>query len=104
MRPTILAALMTFAALAATSNLALAHSVPPPNLTQAEIDAIVHNPAARAAVSACSDDRFRLCGGIVPGGGRILRCLAANADRVSAECRSAIDLAIQSVAAARETR
>jgi hypothetical protein len=102
MRFLILTAVTALPALVATSNVVLAQSAPPPNLTQAEIEAIIHNPAVHAAVSACSDDRFRLCGGVFPGGGRVLRCLAANAEKVSPGCRSAIDSAAQSVAAARD--
>jgi hypothetical protein len=101
MRPLFLTVLAATPALVAASSVVFAQSVSPPNLTQAEIEALVHSPAVHDAISACSDDRFRLCEGVFPGGGRILRCLASNVEKVSPGCRSAIDSAAQSIVAAR---
>jgi hypothetical protein len=80
-----------------TSSLAFAQ----PPLTQAEIDALAENPAINAAIVACSDDRWRVCGGVFPGGGRIARCLAANAESLSPACRSAMIAARDTIAASR---
>jgi len=38
---------------------------------------------------ACAGDTRSLCGGIPPGGGRIIRCLARNASQLSPQCRAA---------------
>jgi hypothetical protein len=59
-------------------------------LTQDQIAAIAQIPAVNVAIEDCSADRWRFCGGVFPGGGRILRCLAANADRLSPQCKSAL--------------
>lgn len=44
-------------------------------------------PAARAAMSACNGDVQKFCPMVQPGGGRIVRCLAANEDKISQSCR-----------------
>jgi len=45
---------------------------------------------AMFVLRACSADRYRLCGDVPPGGGRILMCLAENAANVSPGCASAL--------------
>jgi len=40
---------------------------------------------------ACEDDVLRLCAGVKPGGGRILRCLKKNANELSPECKANMD-------------
>jgi len=45
----------------------------------------------RAALeSACKADFEKLCAGVAPGGGRIIKCLQENADKLSAPCKSAL--------------
>jgi hypothetical protein len=50
------------------------------------------------AAAACSTDRYRFCGGVAAGGGRIARCLAANEDRLSGDCRAALRYAWHTLA------
>ena len=40
--------------------------------------------------SACGADVRSICGGVAPGGGRILRCLATNAARLSPACKDVL--------------
>jgi hypothetical protein len=40
--------------------------------------------------SACGSDIRSLCGGVQPGGGRIMQCIAANAASLSPECRDVL--------------
>jgi hypothetical protein len=87
--------LLAATCIAVTSSLAAAQ----PMLSQAQIEALAHNPAVRAAMSACSDDRWRLCAGVMPGGGRIVQCLATDPDALSPRCRSAMLEARASVTA-----
>lgn len=49
-----------------------------------------NNPAVKAAASACAVDIQKFCAGVQQGGGRILRCLGASRDGLSAGCRSSI--------------
>lgn len=60
------------------------------HLSPAELAALAQHPAVSAAIEACSGDRWRLCGGVIPGGGRIVRCLAANEEHVSQRCQRAM--------------
>ena len=41
---------------------------------------------ARAVMLACRADHDRLCGGVTPGGGRILACLQSHAGQLTATC------------------
>ena len=46
---------------------------------------------AREAVhAACKDDVAKLCGGVTPGGGNVMRCLRDNKDKVSATCKNTL--------------
>jgi hypothetical protein len=45
---------------------------------------------AFAILRICSEDAHILCGGIPPGGGRIIGCLAGNAASLSPGCRAAL--------------
>lgn len=49
-----------------------------------------NNPAVQSAIAACRSDVSKFCPSVVPGGGRILRCLAENQNGVSQVCRDAI--------------
>ncbi|MGE5256509.1 MAG: cysteine rich repeat-containing protein [Hyphomicrobiales bacterium] len=42
---------------------------------------------AKEAHEACADDVQKLCKDVVPGGGRIVRCLKDNSKSLSPECR-----------------
>jgi len=59
--------------------------VPPPHLPPA-----ASHPAVVEAAGLCMADIKRYCHGIAPGGGRIIRCLAANHEDLHPECRAGI--------------
>jgi hypothetical protein len=40
--------------------------------------------------SACGADVRALCGGVAPGGGRIIQCLAVRAESLSPQCRGVL--------------
>ena len=40
---------------------------------------------------ACADDVQQYCAGTKPGGGRIAHCLKAHQDKISAECKTALE-------------
>jgi hypothetical protein len=44
----------------------------------------------REAMMACAEDRARFCGNVLPGGGRIIACVRANADKLSQRCFQAM--------------
>lgn len=90
MRSVIFAALFAFPWMGFSAGVALAQAASDQPLTKAQIEAIAGNPKARAALAVCKGDRARLCGSVMPGGGRILRCFADNAQSLSQPCRDAI--------------
>ena len=57
-------------------------------------------PEMRAAINACMADQQRLCPDVVPGNGRIVRCLAAQGGRLSYACASAMQKASDALVAA----
>jgi hypothetical protein len=67
---------------------------------QIDIAAARQRPAVQAAVKTCMPDRDRLCAFIFPGGGRIVRCLAAHIEQLSPDCRSAMQHARDELGAA----
>jgi hypothetical protein len=40
--------------------------------------------------AACGDDVKKLCNGVMPGGGRILECLAKQKDKLSDACKKVV--------------
>jgi hypothetical protein len=57
-------------------------------------------PEMRAAVQACMADQERLCSDVVPGQGRVVRCLAAQGGRLSVACATAMQKASDALIAA----
>jgi hypothetical protein len=57
-------------------------------------------PEVRTAINACIADQSRLCPDVVPGNGRIVRCLAAQGGHLSAACASAMQKASDALVAA----
>ena len=57
-------------------------------------------PEVRIAINACMADQSRLCPDVVPGQGRIVRCLAAQGGRLSQTCASAMQKASDALIAA----
>ncbi|WP_210208159.1 hypothetical protein [Rhodoplanes roseus] len=55
---------------------------------------------ARGAVAACAADYRALCPGVMPGGGRIVACLNAQAEKLSQPCFQALAAQGLAVAAA----
>jgi hypothetical protein len=49
------------------------------------------SPAQRQATQACMPDIRSHCESVERGGGRIAACLRQNSDKLSPECRQAID-------------
>jgi hypothetical protein len=49
--------------------------------------------AMLAARDACRVDAERLCSQVIPGGGRIIRCLMAQRDKLTPRCREAMSAA-----------
>ncbi len=72
-------------AMSASTSLALADELP--------LEKLQWMPEIRAAVTACMADQSRLCPDVAPGQGRILRCLAAQSDKLSVACASALQKA-----------
>jgi hypothetical protein len=54
------------------------------------VQAALADPKVKAAMSACEGDRSKLCGTVIPGGGRIIKCLASQEDKVTPACKTAI--------------
>lgn len=42
--------------------------------------------------AACKDDFQKLCKGVMPGGGRVIKCLTEHKDKVSEGCRKAANI------------
>jgi hypothetical protein len=56
-------------------------------------------PEVRAAIYACMADQSRLCPDVVPGNGRIVRCLAAQGAHLSVGCAAAMQKASDALVA-----
>jgi hypothetical protein len=76
----------------AVTNIASAQNV--------DITSLQRQPAVREAMNACIADRNRLCADVLPGGGRIVRCLASRSQDLSAICRSHLEKARDALIAA----
>lgn len=49
-----------------------------------------HAQDLKAAREACMPDYKKYCAGVVPGGGRVKKCLTDNLDKLAPECRAAV--------------
>ena len=67
---------------------------------QAGTEPLRRMPEIRAAISACMSDSARLCADVVPGQGRIVRCLARQPDQLSTACSAAMQKASDALIAA----
>jgi len=56
---------------------------------QTQIPVGIRNQVAGLA-KTCREDYAQFCNGVRPGGGRILACLKANAEKLSVACRGAL--------------
>jgi len=86
--------------LAAAALLAVALSSTPGRTQSVDISAAMQHPAVQAAMSACMADRDRLCAYVLPGGGRIVRCLAAKSDQLTPNCHARMEQARDALFAA----
>jgi len=73
--------------------IALAASVAFSPLVWAQTQGPGQNAGQRKVAQACAADRKAYCADAKPGGGRIAACLQQNADKLTAECHSALDAA-----------
>jgi hypothetical protein len=64
-------------------------------LGQTQADQLLVNMPA--LMQACGTDVRTFCAGISPGGGRIARCLEANAAQVSPACRAAVSASLHDI-------
>lgn len=49
-----------------------------------------NHPAVKEAASVCAPDISKYCSGVMPGGGRIVRCLASNEANITPDCKASI--------------
>jgi hypothetical protein len=85
---------------AASLFLAATLGAAPARAQNVDFYAAMHHPAVQAAMSVCMADRSRLCAYVMPGGGRIVRCLAAKADQLTPACRTGMEKARDALVAA----
>jgi len=77
-------------AVGALAALAVASAASPTaSFAQTQIPAEMRSEAI-ALMQACRSDYERLCGGVIPGGGRILACLQSQANQLSPVCGQAM--------------
>jgi hypothetical protein len=65
-----------------------------------DIQAAMRQPAVQAAMRACAADRDRLCASVIPGSGRIVRCLASQPAQLTPSCKTAMEQARDNLVAA----
>ncbi len=85
---------------AASLFLALAMGATPGRAQTVDVYAAMRVPAVQATMSVCMADRSRLCADVMPGGGRIVRCLAAKSAQLAPACRSGMEQARDALVAA----
>jgi hypothetical protein len=78
------ASLRSFAAIALVSM-----TIPAPSNAQTQIPPQMRSEAI-ALMQVCRGDYDRLCGGVRPGGGRVLACLKGHASQLSPACGQAM--------------
>lgn len=86
----VLASLLGAVALFALVERAHAESLPPRHDDAPPDHYEDYPPSPRTAWTACAPDVHRYCPNVLPGGGRILSCLAGNKDRLNPRCRDAL--------------
>jgi hypothetical protein len=84
---------MIIPGMAASVWLAMSASAQLARADELQVEKLRRMPEIRAAVTACMTDQSRLCPDVAPGQGRILRCLAAQSDKLSVACAQAMQRA-----------
>lgn len=46
-------------------------------------------------IAECRSDALRVCFGVIPGGGRVVRCMLENRDKLSGSCRNHADTVVK---------
>jgi hypothetical protein len=57
----------------------------------ANIARLKNNPIVQTAIKTCRNDAAALCAGVIPGGGRILKCLACQSANLTPSCKTALN-------------
>ena len=83
LRPAFARFMLAAATICATTSLEIIAAA------QAQVPQEMRNQAMSRA-QICRTDYNRLCHDVQPGGGRILTCLSANAEKLSPACRGAL--------------
>jgi hypothetical protein len=65
-------------------------SIVPAAAQPANLPPEANHPAVKEAAAVCMPDVTKFCAGVVPGGGRIVRCLVANKDALNPDCRASM--------------
>lgn len=68
----------------------IAHASAGLAMTLTSMFAMAQAQAAEAARTACRADYDQYCKGTMPGGGRIVKCLADHADKLQPACKTAM--------------